>query len=328
VSERILVTGATGSVGSNLCVLAAGAGREVRALVRAGTDADVLVAAGCEPVVGDVTDRSSLDEAVRGVSGIVHCAAQIGGSWTTATADDFDRVNFRGAVNVLDAAGAADVGRTVLLMSGVINNGSETATEESRITPIDPRNSPYTRAKLAAYYEGMARAARGMDVNFVVPGGVYGPTPFIERALVPTIFTGTLLMAARGGLKRYLPMPLTWVLAEDVAKVSLGALEQGRAGARYLALGRPEDTCSLPEFCNRFLELAGIDHRVEEFDPQGAGAADDREFGSMLKYMRADHPQPSHDASLTNSELGVEPTSLDAGLRRTLAWLRGHGRMP
>jgi nucleoside-diphosphate-sugar epimerase len=74
--------------------------------------------------------------------------------------------------------------------------------------------------------------------------------------------------------------------------------------------------------------MAGIDHRVETFDPQGEGAADDLEFGSMIKYMRPDHPEPSHDASLTNSELGVDPTSLDAGLGRTLEWLRRHGKLP
>ena len=83
---------------------------------------------------------------------------------------------------------------------------------------------------------------------------------------------GTLLMAARGELRRYLPMPIPWVLAEDVADIALLALERGRPGRRYLAMGRPEDTCSLPQFCNTFLEMAGIDHRVEEFDPTGPGA--------------------------------------------------------
>jgi nucleoside-diphosphate-sugar epimerase len=173
----------------------------------------------------------------------------------------------------------------------------------------------------------MARAARGVDVNFVVPGGVYGPTPMVERALVPTIFTGTLLMAARGELRRYLPMPIPWVLVEDVAEIALRVLERGRPGRRYLAMGRPDDACSLPQFCNAFLGLAGIDHRVEEFDPTGPGASNDPEFGSMVSMLQASYPSPSHDPSRTTNELGRAPTPLRDGLRATLTWLRSNHKL-
>ena len=263
------MTGATGSVGSNVCRLATARGMSVRALVRAGSDVEPLARCGVEPVIGDVTDGDSLAAAARGVRGVIHCAAQIGGTWSTAEPGDYEAVNQWGTINVLDAAQAAGAARTVVLLSAVVGDRRVTATERSPIAAISPANSPYLRTKLAAYYEGMARAARGVDVNFVVPGGVYGPTPMVERALVPTIFTGTLLMAARGELRRYLPMPIPWVLAEDVADIALLALERGRPARRYLAMGRPEDTCSLPQFCNTFLELAGIDQRVEEFDPTG-----------------------------------------------------------
>ncbi len=323
----ILVTGATGSVGGNVCRLAAARGIDVRALVRPGSAVDTLVALGVEPVVGDVTDRASLDVASRGVDGVVHCAAQIGGTWSTAEPKDFEAVNQRGTINVLDAAQAARAARTVVLLSAVVNDRRVTATETSPIAPLETSNSPYLRTKLAAYYEGMARAARGVDVNFVVPGGVYGPTPFVERALVPTIFTGTLLTAARGELRRYLPMPIPWVLAEDVADIALRALERGRTGHRYLAMGRPSDTCSLPQFCNAFLELAGIDHRVEEFDPTGPGAHDDPEFGSMVRMLQSSYPTPSHDPSATTAELGRAPTPLNDGLLATLRWLRREHRL-
>ena len=322
VAAVILVTGATGSVGSNVCRLAAALGIDVRALVRPGSAVDALVALGVEPVTGDVTDPASLAVAAEGVDGVIHCAAQIGGTWSTAGPEDFEAVNRRGTINVLDAAQAAGSARTVVLLSAVVNDRRVTATETSPITPPETSNSPYVRTKLAAYYEGMARAARGVDVNFVVPGGIYGPTPVVERALVPTIFTGTLLMAARGELRRYLPMPIPWVLAEDVADIALRALDRGRSGHRYLAMGRPVDTCSLPQFCNAFLELAGIDHRVEEFDPAGPGAQSDPEFGSMVRMLQSSYPSPSHDPSATTAELGRAPTPLHDGLVATLTWLR------
>ena len=327
MAQTILVTGATGSAGSNVCRLAARQGRRVKALVRSATAVAPLEDCGAEPVIGDVTDAQSLALALDGVDGVVHCAAQIGGTWSSATAEDHEAVNQRGAINVLDAAERAGGARIVMLLSPVIFDTSQTVTEESLVAPIRPADSPYVRTKRAAYYEGMARASRGAEITFVVPGGVYGPSLFPERALVPTIFTGTLIRAATGELTRYLPMPITWVLTEDVADISLRALDRGRSGARYLAMGRAEDARSLPAFCNTFLELAGIDRRVEEVHPSGPGAAEDPEFGSMARMVRRKYPTPPHDCTRTTGELGRPPTPLIEGLGLTIEWLRRHGKL-
>ena len=152
----ILVTGATGSVGSNVCRLAAGRGIAVRALVRPGSDVDPLVQCGAEPVLGDVTDRDSVAAATRGVDGVIHCAAQIGETWSTAGPRDYEAVNQWGTINVLDAAQAAGAARTVVLLSAVVGDRRVTTTEDSPLAPLAPGNSPYLRTKLAAYYEGMA----------------------------------------------------------------------------------------------------------------------------------------------------------------------------
>ncbi|MBW8825501.1 MAG: NAD-dependent epimerase/dehydratase family protein [Acidobacteria bacterium] len=326
--KTVLVTGATGSVGSNVCRLAAERGLEVRALVRDPDSASPLADLGVELVTGDVTDLEGMVTAAKGVDGIVHCAAQIGGTWSTVTAEDFEAVNQYGTFNVLDAAERNDVAKTVVLLSAVVcERDISTITETSPIVEISPKHSPYARTKLAAFYEGMARAARGKGVTFVIPGGIYGPTPIIERALVPSIFTGTLMMAARGELTEYLPGLHTWVLGSDVAEVSLAALEKGRIGARYLALGRPEDVCSLPAFCNAFLSLAGIDGHVDTVDVKAPGVLDDKRWGSMINYLRDSHPDPMHDPTRTTAELGVVPASLDEGLRATVDWLRANGKI-
>jgi dihydroflavonol-4-reductase len=327
MAQTILVTGSTGSVGSNVCRLAARQGWRVKALVRRATAAAPLEECGAEPVVGDVTDAQSLALAMGGVDGVVHCAAQIGGTWSTATPEDYEAVNVRGSINVLDAAERAGAARIVMLLSAVLFDVSQTVTEDSRVVPIRSADSPYVRTKRAAYYEGMARASRGAEISFVVPAGIYGPSVFPERALVPTIFTGTLLMAARGELTRYLPMPISWVLAEDVADVAVRALERGRRGARYLAMGRAADARSIPAFCNTFLEMAGINRRVEEVHPGGDGAGDDPEFGSMARMVRRSYPTPHHDCTRTTDELGRPPTPLTEGLALTIEWLRRHGRL-
>lgn len=327
MSDTLLVTGATGSVGSNVVALARAAGHPVRALVRTEADAAVLADLGAEPVVGDVTDRGSVRAAVDGVGTVVHCAAVIGGTWSTATPDQFDAVNRVGGLNVLECALEAGVGRVVSVLSAIVADADETITERFRPAELSAHSSPYVRSKLASYYAGMARAAGGADVCFVLPGGVYGPTPFPDRALVPTIFTGTLLAAARAEIRRYLPMPIPWVLAADVARVCLAAAAGGRRGARYLALGRPEDACSLPEFCNGFLALIDSPLRVDSVDPTAPGAEDDPEFGGMVRLLRRHYPTPAFDASATNAELGLTMTPLADGLAQTASWLHTLGRL-
>ncbi len=267
MAHTILVTGSTGSVGSNVCRLAARPGRRVRALVRPGTEPAPLIQCGAEPVIGDVTDPYSVDLAMDGVDGVVHCAAQIGGMWSTARPEDYEAVNHQGSVNVLDAAERAGVRRIVMLLSAILFDPSQTVTEDSRVVPAGPADSPYVRTKRAAYDEGMARVS----------------------------------------------MPISWVLAEDVADIALRALDRGRSGARYLAMGRAEDARSIPAFCNTFLELAGIHRRVAEVHPGGA-AGDDPEFGPMTRMIRENYPTPPHDCARTTAELGRPPTPLTEGL--------------
>lgn len=324
--QTILVTGATGLAGSNVCKLGVEGGYRVLALVRSRADTEPLLKCGAELVPGDISDPASLDAPMRGVDAVIHCAAQIGGSWSTATAKDYETVNQWGSINVLAAAERAAVGRTVMLLTNVLFERTETLDENSHVIPISTSHSAYTRTKLAAFYESMARASRGQDIVFVIPGAIYGPSPIVDRALVPTSFNSTLLKALRGELKRYLDMPLSWAFAEDVARVSLLALAKGQLGARYLACGRAEDSGSLPRFCNRMLEIAGLDHRATLFNPADPGAANDSEFGTMLKYLRAEYPDPLHDCRHTTEALAFQPTSLDAALTATLAWFRRHGR--
>jgi dihydroflavonol-4-reductase len=325
--QTILVTGSTGLVGSNICKIAVAKGYRVRALVRSKEDTAPLVKLGAELALGDITDRGSLDAPMRGVDFVIHSAAQIGGTWTKATLDDFIQINQNGSVNVLDAAASAGVKRTVQLLTPALFDRSKTYSESSQPLPISPQNSPYQRTKLAAYYEGMARAARGQNIVFSVPGAVYGPAPMLSRAIVPTSFNGTLLMAYRGELDCYIAHVSMWALATDVAEVSLLAMEKGVVGRCYLACGSDDDAFALPELCNRFLALAANPRRVAVFDPATATPEQMAAYGSMSKYLKVTYPKPLVDSSRTTQELGFTPTPVNAGLKQTLEWLRENGEL-
>ena len=322
--ELILVTGGTGLTGSNVALLIRSQGRRVRALVRSDAGLEPLTQAGVELSVGDVTDPASLDRAMEGVTGVIHTAAALGGTWSTHTKDTFWAVNHDGTLNVLDAAARASVERTVMIDTQAIIDPEFTQTERSPIILIKDVDSPYVRAKRAAYYAAMHRASMGQDIRFVTPGAIYGPGVFTERALDPTSFTRLVQRAVRGELEEYVTFPMLWTYVPDLAEISLRAHDHGAIGRRYLAIGDNADVGSLAGFCNQAAEIAGVSHRVREIDPASPDCPD---IGTMRQFALRKWATPALDCSATTAALGYSPTPRAEALRRTIDWLRQVGEL-
>ena len=210
-----------------------------------------------------------------------------------------------------------------MVSSMVIFRRTVTVTESSPLVSAGPALSPYARAKLAIYYESMHRVCRGEHISFVVPGAMYGPSPFTDRALQPTLFTGTLRAAIRGELTEYANFPLSWPYVEDAARIALATLDRGRVGAKYLAAGGPDDVLSLAGFCNLGCAAAGVAHRVRDV-PLAELTSD---IGPMRAMAGASYPTPLVDPKRTNDELGITLTPVRAGVEKTVAWLHAQRRI-
>ncbi|MFC5353728.1 NAD-dependent epimerase/dehydratase family protein [Azospirillum himalayense] len=137
----ILITGATGLVGERLVPRLIEAGRSCRLLLRAGKPC----AAGATAVTGDILDPSTLPDAVRGVSAIVHLAAV----FRTQDSDLIWRSNLDGTRNLIAAAKAeAPEARFILSStSHVYNIGNPHPGRED--DPVDPKQA-YPASKVAA----------------------------------------------------------------------------------------------------------------------------------------------------------------------------------
>jgi dihydroflavonol-4-reductase len=329
MSETVFVTGATGLAGANVCKLLIERGDRVRALARAGADADPLAAIGVEVVTGDIT---SADDVLRGATGCdaaIHCAALLGGA--SQHLPDFEAVNVDGTRHVLDAAEVVGMRRVVAVSTGTFFDTSGGLEREDAPVSKAPSSDPYTITKMAAFQDAMARAAAGQDVVSTHPGAIFGPSPVASNALGKTSFNRVLISALRQRLTQYLRFPVSWVFSEDVARGCILALDRGVSGERYMLDGRPEDVVSIAKACSRICELAGLDHRVEDVEP-----SDDPElvrvFGPTLLAIasKAASDRPSR-SSLTESKtykrLGYDPVSLDEGFRITTEWLRGIGKI-
>lgn len=182
---EILVTGATGKVGSRLTKRLAEAGHRVRALVRDLERAGSLRGDRVELYRGDLLEPSSLEAAVRGVDAVVHCAAFFRG----ATAEQAHAVNDLGTQHLAHAARAASVRRFVFTSTGLVYgpSGGLALAEDAPCAPIDA----YPVSKLAA--ERFLLGVEGLDVRVLRLPFVYGDgdphiaevVPFM-RAFSPT----------------------------------------------------------------------------------------------------------------------------------------------
>ncbi|HET7543609.1 MAG TPA: NAD(P)-dependent oxidoreductase [Polyangiaceae bacterium] len=173
---KILVTGATGKVGSRLAGRLAKRGHHVRALVRDPLRAAHLRAAQLELVQGDLLDADSLATAVRGVDALVHCAAFFRG----ATAEQAHAVNDLGTQHLASAARAASVERFVFTSTGLVYGpkGGRFAREDDPCAPTQA----YPASKLAA--ERFLLTIAELDVRILRLPFVYGDgDPHIEEVV-------------------------------------------------------------------------------------------------------------------------------------------------
>ncbi|MCY1044971.1 NAD(P)-dependent oxidoreductase [Corallococcus sp. bb12-1] len=173
---KILVTGATGKVGSRLTRRLAERGHQVRALVRDPTRAAALTEAGVELAQGDLLDAASLAATVRDVDAVVHCAAFFRG----ATPEQAHAVNDLGTQHLASAARAASVKRFIFTSTGLVygSNGGRLAREDDPCAPT----AAYPVSKLAA--ERFLLALEGLDVRVLRLPFVYGDgDPHIEEVI-------------------------------------------------------------------------------------------------------------------------------------------------
>lgn len=208
---KILVTGATGKVGSRFVPRLLAKGHNVRILVRDAPKAAALAVLGAEVVTGDLFDAGSLAPAVAGVDAVVHLAALFR---TFTDNEGIIRTNHEGSVALGDAALTAGVKRFIFVStSNVYGSGyGHPAREDDAVNINDPR--PYASSKIAAEQELLKLE---MDVRVLRLGFVYGDNdPHIEE-IIPLLKK----------MKRHSGSRMHMVHHLDVAQALIMLLERG-----------------------------------------------------------------------------------------------------
>jgi dihydroflavonol-4-reductase len=324
---RFLVTGATGKIGNAVARRLADRGDQVVALVRNVAKARELLPAGVELAGGDVTDPASVRNAAEGADGVFNCM----GLFEQWFADPgiFERVNAEGARNVIAAAREAGATRAVHTSTFDVFHAETGATVSEAAVADYPKGTAYERSKQRAEELVLTEAAEGLELVIVNPSSVFGPGPWqgtgIDRAL-------------RDAIRRRLPgVPpggMTLAYVDDVAAGHLAAFDQGKPGERYILAdgyatmreilsvaveeaGRGWVPPTLPVTAAKGLARTGeaVSRLIRRPPLLGAG-----QLHFLLWQARA-------SSSKAQTELGVEFTPWEEGVRRTVRWMVAEGRV-
>ena len=304
----LLVTGATGYVGSAVVQVLVEAGLPVRAAIRDEGRAAILPES-VERVFADLNDEASLVEAMRGCDGVFHLSASLG-----PLPEDTRRSNVDGTASVLAAARQAAVRRVVFTSSSaaiVAADGLVSEQAPNRTALVDP----YSTSKAEAEGLVFAAVADGLDACIVNPVNIYGPSPY-----GPGSYNGLFLAAARGEVTEVVDAPVGWVLVEDVARGHLLAFEKGEAGRRYVLCG---EVAPFGSVVQRFAELIGSPHRVTAHPP-GTTLPDDASLFARRSEVYGKLGAVHVDDAQARA-LGFAPRGVDEGLSIAAAWLRDRG---
>lgn len=232
--SRVVITGASGFIGSAVTRAVRAAGAHVVAVLEPGADDRNLRGLDVERAVVDIRDASAVLAAFSGARFVFHLAA-IYRLWSRDPRIFYD-VNVGGTVNVLDAAAAAGCERLVYTSTVGVLGLSGTArgkpADETCLTDISHLFGHYKRSKFLAEHEVLRAAAQGLDVSLALPTFPLGPG---DRAPTPT---GKVVVDfLTGKMPGFVDTAMNVTHVDDLAAGHLAVLEHGRSGRSYILGG-------------------------------------------------------------------------------------------
>ena len=294
----ILVVGATGMVGSEICQRLSRRGEKVRAMVRSTSSPEkvaLLRGCGAEIFVGDLKDPDSLANACRGANAVISTASS---TLSRQSGDSIESVDDTGQVHLVEAAKSAGIDRFIF------------------VSFRRPTGISFPLGDAKAHVEHAIR-----DLNFTTIQASW----FMEVWLSPAL--GFDYSNASARIYGSGTSPVSWVSFPDVAEMCVLALRHPAAERRTIEFGGP-DALSPIQVVARFEQIGGTPFKLEYIPDEALlaqfdGATDSlqKSFAAlMLAYSSGD----AINMASTQQEFGIKLTTIDQFARNVLGQTTTH----
>ena len=230
---KTLITGANGFIGSAVMRHLLDVGHDIRAFVRPGSDRKNLEGFPVEVVEGDLNDKVSLVQAVRGCNAVFHLAADYR-LWIPDP-DNMYQTNVKGTRELMLTSAEAGVEKIVYTSSVAVLGLNKDGSPANENTPmaVEDMIGHYKRSKYLAEKE-VIKLVNEHDLPAVI---VNPSTPLGPRDIRPTPTGNIVVETLNDRMPAYVDTGLNIVHVDDVAKGHLLAFEKGKIGERYILGG-------------------------------------------------------------------------------------------
>jgi dihydroflavonol-4-reductase len=323
--DRVLVTGASGFIGSAVTRALLERGVQVVALLEPGGDHTNLDPYDLERLEVDLRDAGGVEDAVKGCRAIFHVAALY--RFWARDPEQFYDVNVGGSRNIMDAAKRAETERLVYTSTvgtlGLEHGKHGKPSDERSYAKVDHLFGSYKQSKYVAEHEVLRAAAEGLPVSIILPTFPVGPG---DRAPTPT---GQLVLDyLNGRVPGYVDTILNVAHVDDLAQGQILALERGAVGRSYILGG---ENYTLKKLLGTLASVTGLPRaRIRAPRALALGIAAVSEFveGTMLhrhpsvplEAARMSTTRMAFDDSRARTELGYSPRPATEALAASAHW--------
>jgi NAD dependent epimerase/dehydratase len=318
MTQRVLVTGAGGFIGSHLAQALAKAGWQVRALVHYNSrgsigwleDVERHTLKSIEIVPGDIRDAAFVREAVNGCAVVMHLAALIGIPYSYHAPAQYVATNIGGTLNILQAV--KDIGVEML-----IHTSTSEVYGTAQAVPIDETHplvgqSPYAATKIGADQLALSfQRSFGTPVVVIRPFNTYGPRQS-SRAVIPTIIT-QLLAGSRSVALGALEPTRDFNFVDDTVRAFIAAAAAEAAIGEVINVGSGAEI-SVGDVLKVVAGVLGVEARpmveAERIRPEA----------SEVGRLRADNAKAARLLGWKPDYGGLD--GFRRGIERTVRWFR------
>jgi dihydroflavonol-4-reductase len=327
MKHGVLVTGASGFIGSAVVRHLVAEAFPVRALVRAASRRDHLTALGVELVAGSINDAAAVRTALAPCRYLVHAAADYR-LWARDRREIF-AANVGGTRVVMEEAHRAGIERIVYTSSvaTIEPRPDGSSADESAFMPERAASGAYQRSKIMAEALVREMAAEGLPAVIVNPATTIGP-----HDLRPTPTGRIIIAAASGRIPAFVDTGLNLVHVDDVARGHVAALRGGRIGERYILGG------DNVRFARMLADIAGLVGRRPPWlripwyaalpvawAAESVARITGREPLASLEGVRHARDCMFFSSAKAERELGLRTRPYPEALADAVAWFRGAG---